>query len=216
MGKFQMRYQKALQWKSNVTLNINKQLEVTLKWLRYCRVEYAEGHEYEVKDSEGVNHIVYLGMMTCVCREWEIYGLSCKQAMATIFHSRLTLKDFVHLYYSKQNYLKANGGIIHPILDHTMLTLILGDPLQPPPLKRLPTRPRNARKRAAHEPPTGTSQTKTSITLRCKLCMQFGHNKRTYQRSPVRGKASGSCTSASRGSGTTMDRRQRFCERHFN
>ncbi|KAL7204472.1 hypothetical protein ACSBR2_017530 [Camellia fascicularis] len=179
-GKFQMKYQKALQWKSNFTLNIKKQLEVTLKWSRYYRVEYVGGHEYEVKDNEKVNHIVHLGRMTCVCREWEISGLPCKHVVAVICHSRLTLEDFVHPYYSKQNYLKANGGIIHPILDHTMWTLILGDPLQPPPLKRLLGRPRNARKRVVHEPPAGTSQ--------------------------IRGGASGSGTSARRGSGTSEGR----------
>ncbi|XP_028056708.1 GPI-anchored CFEM domain protein A-like isoform X2 [Camellia sinensis] len=88
-----------------------------------------------------------------------------------------------------------------------MWTLIPGDPLQPPPLKRLPGRPRTSRKRAAHEPPAGTSQTKRSSTLRCKWCMQFGHNKRTCQRGPVRGEASaagrGSGTSSGRGSGKT-------------
>ncbi|CAL5403478.1 unnamed protein product [Camellia sinensis] len=69
MGKFQMRYQKAMQWKSNVTLNVKKQLEVTLKWSRTCTVEYAGGNEYEVKGNEGVNYIVHIGAMTCVCRQ---------------------------------------------------------------------------------------------------------------------------------------------------
>ena len=92
IGKLHMRYQKALQWKSNVTLNIKKQLQVSLNWSRYCRVEYVGGHEYEVKDNDGVNHIVHLGIMTCVCREWEISGLPCKHDVAAICHSRLTLE----------------------------------------------------------------------------------------------------------------------------
>ncbi|XP_028065900.1 uncharacterized protein LOC114268865 [Camellia sinensis] len=170
------------------------------------RVEYAGGHEYEVKDNEGANHIVHLGMMTCMCREWEISRVPCKHAVAAISHSRLTLEDFFHPYYSKKNYLRANDGLIHLILDHTMWTLIPRDPLQSPPLKRLPRRPRNSRKRVAHEPLAGTSQSKRSCTLRYKLCTQFGGNKRTCQRGPVRGEANGSGTSASRGSGTSSGR----------
>lgn len=129
MGKFQTRYQKAMQWKSNVTLNVKKQLEVTLKWSRTCTVEYAGGNEYEVKDNEGVNHIVHIGAMTCVCRQWEVSGLPCKHAVAAISHSRLNIEEFVHPYYSKATYLRANGGMIHPILHHSMWTLIPGDPL---------------------------------------------------------------------------------------
>ncbi|XP_028095926.1 protein SPT2 homolog [Camellia sinensis] len=145
--------------------------------------------------------------MTCVCRQWEISGLPCKHAVATICHSRINIEDFVHPYFSKATYLRANNGMIHPILDHSMWTLIPGDPVQHPPLKRFPRRPRTSRKRAAHEPSAGTSQSKRSSTLRCKWCMQFGHNKRTCQRGPVRGGASadgrGSGTSSGRGSAKT-------------
>ncbi|KAL7178411.1 hypothetical protein ACSBR2_031537 [Camellia fascicularis] len=94
--------------------------------------------------------------MSCSCREREIFGIPCTHAMAAISHSRMNSENFVHPYYSKQKYLMANGGIIHPILDHTMWTLIDEEPLQPPPLKRLVRRPKNSKKRAAHEPPAGT------------------------------------------------------------
>ncbi|XP_028115334.1 uncharacterized protein LOC114313164 [Camellia sinensis] len=169
----QMEYDKTMQAIKDLNNDAciwlqKKQLEVTQKWSRTCTVEYAGGNEYEVKDNEGVNHIVHIGAMTCVCRQWEISGLPCKHAVAAISHSRLNIEDFVHPYYSKATYLRANGGMIHPILHHSMWTLIPGDPLQPPPLKRLPGRPRTSRKRAAHEPPAGTSQTKRSSTLRCK------------------------------------------------
>ncbi|KAL7259017.1 hypothetical protein ACSBR1_005010 [Camellia fascicularis] len=129
MGKFQMRYQKALQWQSNVTLNIKKKLDKTLYESKKCKVEYAGDQEYDIKDNEGVRHIVHVGRMSCSCREWEIFGIPCRHAMAIISHSRMNMENFMHPYYLKKKYLTANGGIIHPISDHTMWTLIDEEPL---------------------------------------------------------------------------------------
>ncbi|KAG5544465.1 hypothetical protein RHGRI_017028 [Rhododendron griersonianum] len=62
-----------------------------------------------------------------------------------------------------------------------------GEPVQPPPLKRLPGRPRKSRRRAADEPAPGGSESRRSCTVRCANCKEIGHNKRTCQRAPVRG-----------------------------
>ncbi|KAA8534515.1 hypothetical protein F0562_032032 [Nyssa sinensis] len=37
--------------------------------------------------------------------------------------------------FRKETYLAAHGGIIHPIIDHSMLTLATGDPIQTPPYR---------------------------------------------------------------------------------
>ncbi|KAH7862304.1 hypothetical protein Vadar_002703 [Vaccinium darrowii] len=51
---------------------------------------------------------------------------------------------------------------------------------------RLPGRPRKVRRRAVDEPAAGTSESKRSQTVKCTWCKEFGHNKRTCQRGPVR------------------------------
>ncbi|KAH7865072.1 hypothetical protein Vadar_001871 [Vaccinium darrowii] len=148
---------------------------------------FCGGTEYDVMDN-GVRHLVDLGRIMCVCRQWEISGIPCKHAMAAIVKDRKNVEDFIHTYYSKEMYLRAHGRMIHPILDHTMWITVPGDPLDPPPLKRLPGRPRKVRRRAANEPAAGTSESKRSQTVKCTWCKEFGHNKRTCQRGPVRGK----------------------------
>ncbi|KAG5565848.1 hypothetical protein RHGRI_001679 [Rhododendron griersonianum] len=116
------------------------------------------------------------------------------------------VEDFVHSYYSKEMYLRAHGSMIHPILDHSMWTIVPGDPLDPPPLRRSSGRPRKAKKRAADEPAAGTSQSKRSPTIKCMRCKEFGHNKRTCQGGPVRG--IGGPTNRDRGN----NGRSRFCK----
>ncbi|KAL7219522.1 hypothetical protein ACSBR2_012558 [Camellia fascicularis] len=165
IGKFQMRYQKALQWQSSVTLNIHKKLDKALYESRKCKVEYAREQEYDIRNNEGVRHIVHLCRMSCYCKEWEISGIPCTHAMVVISHSRMNVEHFINPYYSKQKYFMANDGIIHPISDHTLWTLIDEVPLYPPHLKRLVGRPKNSRKRATHEPSVGTSQAKSARNL---------------------------------------------------
>ncbi|KAG5565102.1 hypothetical protein RHGRI_001108 [Rhododendron griersonianum] len=128
------------------------------------------------------------GRNTTTTPQWEISGIPCKHAMAAIMKDRKNVEDFVHSYYSKEMYLRAHGSMIHPILDHSMWTIIPGDPLDPPPLRRSAGRPRKARKRAADEPAAGTSQSKRSQTVKCMRCKEFRHNKRTCQGGPVRGR----------------------------
>ncbi|KAH7836526.1 hypothetical protein Vadar_002444 [Vaccinium darrowii] len=135
-------------------------------------------------------------------KQWEISGIPCKHAMAAITYGRKNVEDYVHPYFSKEMYLRAYAGMIHPILDHSMWTMCPGDPLDPPPLKRMPGRPRKNRRRQEDEGAAGTSQSKRSQTLKCTWCQEYGHNKRTCQRGPIRGRGRGRSSANGRGSGS--------------
>ena len=163
---------------------------------RECKVEFAGGYVYEVSDGNGVRHIVHLGEMSCVCRQWELSGIPCIHALAAICYSRQPVEEFVHPYFTKEAYLRAHTNMIHPILDHTMWNLVPGEPLQPSPLRRKRGRPRISRRRGADEPTAGQGESKRSHTLRCKKCKEVGHNSRTCQGGAVkdRGKGSGSAS----------------------
>lgn len=206
MVRLQMRYQKSVMWNSKVTYNIKKKLDKLENPMRSCSVQYSGGHEYQVYD-EGVSYVVHLGgAKNCVCGSWMISGIPCKHAAAAVAYSRLDIQDFVSPYFSKDMYVRGNSGMIHPILDHTMWTTIEGDPLEPPPLRRLPGRPRKNRRREEDEPPAGTSVVKRSHTLKCTNCGYFGHNKRTCQRAPVRGRSNARGTMSVRGRGRNSNR----------
>ena len=59
------------------------------------------------------------------------------------------------------------------------------DVILPPVLRRLPGRPRKNRRREPGEGPSGVGTARRSATVRCDICKQFGHNKRTCQRDSV-------------------------------
>ncbi|KAG5553273.1 hypothetical protein RHGRI_011212 [Rhododendron griersonianum] len=84
--------------------------------------------------------------------------------------------------------MQCYGGMIHPIRDQRYWEPDQFHKLDPPPLRRMPGRPRKKRRREADEAPAGASHMKRSQTLRCTNCKEFGHNRRTCQRAPVKKK----------------------------
>ncbi|XP_028102732.1 uncharacterized protein LOC114301971 [Camellia sinensis] len=149
-----------------------------------------------------VSYIVNLQRRSCCCRIWDINGVPCKHATACITHKRMNLETYCNTMYYKHIYFKAYGEIIHPIHDESLWGPVLGDELKPPPLKRMPGRPRKSRRREIDE----AAPSKRSCTVRCIICKEIGHNKRTCQRAPIRDREMGTNESAQRGIGTIVKR----------
>ena len=107
----------------------------------------AEGshHQFQITGKESHNmHAVDLAKRTCTCRRWDISGIPCQHAIAAIY-----VKDedsAVHLdnCYSQEKYLEAYNPIIHPIAGEDYWPVVVA-PLEPPPYKAQPGRPKKVR-----------------------------------------------------------------------
>ncbi|KAH7847186.1 hypothetical protein Vadar_023010 [Vaccinium darrowii] len=212
MGKLHKRYEMGSTWQSLVTPKTRKRLDGVINQSRICKITFAGGEEYQVIEGV-VSYVVNLRARTCCCKVWEISGLPCKHAAACISYKRVNIEEYCHSYFHRDTYLRAYGEIIHPVHDETLWEEVAGEPVQPPRLKRLPGRPRKSRRREADEPVPGGGESRRSCTVRCVICKQIGHNKRTCQKAPVRGstrgrgsimRARGSSEATTVGNGTTM------------
>ncbi|KAH6761555.1 hypothetical protein C2S52_018988 [Perilla frutescens var. hirtella] len=76
---------------------------------------------------------------------------------------------------------------LEPINGKTMWPEAVGDPVQPPLLRKMPGRPKKKRRRAAdeNEPTKSKSARIFGIVITCKRCLQPGHNSRTCKNKPV-------------------------------
>ncbi|XP_074306173.1 uncharacterized protein LOC141641410 [Silene latifolia] len=72
---------------------------------------------FQVK--HGIDELkVDLVTKTCTCRKWDLIGISCSHAIATIFNIHRQAENYVHDMYKKEAYLKAYSGSISPCLGH--------------------------------------------------------------------------------------------------
>ncbi|XP_010694034.1 uncharacterized protein LOC104906903 [Beta vulgaris subsp. vulgaris] len=85
--------------------------------------------------------IVELIGRNCTCRKWDMTGLPCCDAIATIFFIHKNVEDYVHPSYDKEAYIKAYVGFIPPIEGERHWPRIEFD-VDPPPIKVGPERPR--------------------------------------------------------------------------
>ena len=97
------------------------------------------------------------------------------------------MEEYCDSHYLKACHQLTYFEIIRPVPDLSMAE-IHEDPknvMLPPPLRRLPGRPRKNRRRKSSEGALGPGVTKRSITIRCDTCKRFSHNNRKCQRALV-------------------------------
>ena len=78
----------------------------------------------------------------------------------------MNIEEFCDRAYFKHIYLKAYGVIIHPLQDQSMWNEVPGEPVQSPPLRRMPNRPKKIWRREADEATPGPSDSRRSCTVR--------------------------------------------------
>ncbi|XP_021729364.1 uncharacterized protein LOC110701534 [Chenopodium quinoa] len=96
--------------------------------------------------------VVDLDAMSCTCKKWDMLGKPCRHAIACIFFLNREAEEFVHQCYTKETYLKAYAGSIPPLVGERYWPKVTS-PLQPPPIKIGPGRPRKKRVKDPYENP---------------------------------------------------------------
>ncbi|KAG5550078.1 hypothetical protein RHGRI_015138 [Rhododendron griersonianum] len=184
---FNSWYAKGMTWTGSVGSHVKKRLAKAQNASRICTLLYCGGDVYEVID-DGHTFQLNMSTRTCTCREWQVAGIPCRHTVSALTHKRVNIEDGCDPSYKLEAYMQCYGGMIHPIRDQRYWEPDQFHKLDPPPLRRMPGRPRKNRRREADEAPAGASHMKRSQTLRCTNCKEFGHNRRTCQRAPVKKK----------------------------
>ncbi|KAF7844335.1 uncharacterized protein G2W53_001240 [Senna tora] len=139
-AKIMMRfYTKSItSWPQSVGPRIVKTINETIADARFCRVKLAGRNLYEVYDGF-TRFPVDLVSQTCECKAWQISGLPCKHGIVSIIYIRAKVEDYCDSYYSKEKYTTSYSSVISPLPDLNTLEEI---EVLPPPLRRLPGRPK--------------------------------------------------------------------------
>ncbi|XP_074289746.1 uncharacterized protein LOC141615099 [Silene latifolia] len=157
--------------------NVQALLEVEKDKAAECRVAVSTPTVFQV--AHGIDVLtVDLEARSCTCRKWDLTGIPCFHAVAAIFDISALAEDYVHEMYKREAYLRSYNMSISPCPGQRHWPKV-ELPLNPPPIKIGPGRPRKKRRRAPHEDPKKPGKlTKHGIEMSCSVCKSKSHNKR--------------------------------------
>ena len=105
--------------------------------------------------------------------------------MCCIGYKRANVEDYCDAYFTVKKYLACYEPALHPFPHNEIEEddILANEKVLLPIFKRLPGRPRVARKKQEGETPAGGIIKRSSV-VKCKIYKEFGHNKRTCTRGP--------------------------------
>jgi len=171
----------AKQWKGKVVPRVKILLQKIAKESRACRLTPAGRGIYEVIEG-ATQFTVDINTHCCDCMTWNISGIPCKHAARCILSERLELESFVHEAYSVDRYKQIYDVCMKPIPDPIFWEDRELPKIGPPPIDIKRGRPQTERRRDVTEKRKEYSR---SNTLKCSICKQFGHNKRSHREDGV-------------------------------
>ena len=77
------------------------------------RAGWSGGDNYEVLDEN--HNAISLCMRKCSCRRWEVYGLPCKHASATIIQTDANVHRYIDQHFTVNSYQYVYIELIYPI-----------------------------------------------------------------------------------------------------
>ncbi|GJW12630.1 hypothetical protein Tco_1578457 [Tanacetum coccineum] len=155
---------------------VNENYATGCKW----KIKWNGADEFQVYYGR-TQHCVHIGDKTCSYGGWQLSGIPCCHATASIRSRSKNPFDYLDKCYSKEKFISAYN---HPIKvvgsEEFWLNSGRGE-LSPPLLKPMPGRPKKARRMRKYEPKK--SKTKLSRHRRdmhCGNCNSNTHNSKMF------------------------------------
>ncbi|XP_062103599.1 uncharacterized protein LOC133814685 [Humulus lupulus] len=167
----------------------DKPIITLLEKIRFWLMSRSDKFQFQVQRSNGSSLVVDLEFINCTCRRFQLSGLPCGHALATIRFLGGNVFDYVHGFYKKESLQKAYEQSVHPMPSPDMWPQTGLNPIDPPPETKLPGRPKKARRRETDEPPLALKKARrTGQVKTCSNCLKTGHKRETCKSAKVVGR----------------------------
>ncbi|CAN1732468.1 hypothetical protein LINPERHAP1_LOCUS1640 [Linum perenne] len=145
----------------------------------------------EVKEF-GHGYVVDIGQNTCSCGYFTLSGIPCTHAVVAIGFLRLQVEDHVHVLYKTERVAQAYGYGVPNIRGRQAWPPAEGYDVLPPKGRKMPGRPKKARRKEAAElhgqqrrAGRGLQLNRRWMIMHCRLCKVEGHNSRNCPQARV-------------------------------
>ncbi|CAN1332069.1 hypothetical protein LINPERPRIM_LOCUS35579 [Linum perenne] len=139
----------------------------------------------EVKEY-GDGYVVDMRNNTCSCGYFLLSGIPCTHAVVAIAFMRLNLEDHVDKVYRTEHVRKAYGYGVPALVGRQAWPSAVGYDVLPPQAKKMPGRPKKARRKEPAElqgrqrrTGVGFQLSRRGMLMHCRNCRGEGHNTRS-------------------------------------
>ncbi|CAI9267628.1 unnamed protein product [Lactuca saligna] len=158
------------------------------KQQRFWGVIISGVQKYEVRIGND-GYAVDLNNNTCGCRSWQVSGIPCVHAVATISYLNRNAEDYVAPWFHTTMFLTCYNHTINPLNGSSMLPEAPYMKPLPPQKRRLRGRPTLKRKKDQSEMESKGKRrhiiSKACSVNRCTICRERGHNRSTCPTRPA-------------------------------
>lgn len=181
-----------------------KLLESIKKEASRYSVQWNGGDKYQVCGPWGDQCVVDLKVKDCTCRKWELTGIPCKHAVASIWNATLNGQDvglpenWVSTIYRLDSWKNVYNFKVNPCNGRSMwFKTSVPTKLLPPKHHNQIGRPKKKRNRGANEDVPPQPKVKASkFSIKCSKCGTYGHNKKSCKENQGGGETGGSNSQA--------------------
>ncbi|XP_009771325.2 uncharacterized protein [Nicotiana sylvestris] len=187
MSRFQKNIDNIMKHEHKICQKILLKLEQNKSKVAECIATKADQFHYQIEDNYFRLFSIDLKEMTCSCRRWELTGIPCHHAIATIWVKKDEPEMYVPECYTTELYMKSYGPSILPINSSEECPKIGVEPALPPIYKTQPGRPKKLRKRGSdetsskeldHKKHNSSKTSRKGKKKNCGTCGKTGHNSR--------------------------------------
>ncbi|KAG5574449.1 hypothetical protein H5410_054583 [Solanum commersonii] len=104
----------AVTWVDGISPMALKVFNANVERSMNCRLQWNVDFRFEVKEGQ-IDHIVHLGRAYCSCRTWQLKGIPCAHAMASMHYRRIDPVESIVDWYKIETYLQAYSHFIQPV-----------------------------------------------------------------------------------------------------
>ncbi|KAL5576621.1 hypothetical protein UlMin_018320 [Ulmus minor] len=168
------RRNKAKDFTSKMSKDVEKKLEKRRDRAQIMDIRYADEYNFDVIDGDQ-NFCVDMAVWTCTCSKFQLDQLPCEHALVVVRKSVYEAFDLCSPFYSREYWYESYSGVINP-LPHITSWCIPEDfssfKIMPPDV-----RTSVGRRRKRRIPSIGEEQSQP----KCSHCRESGHNRVTCQ-----------------------------------
>ena len=158
---------------------IRKKLEENKRQYRFWNCQHNNEKKFEISLGD-IAYTVDMEARTCSCRMWQLSGILCPHAINAIYFLKDKPDKFVDEVFLKKTYAATYKHYMEPMNGQNMWPKSSMAPVLPPAARRLPGRPKKARRMEFHENPKSTGKlSRKGCQMKCSNCGKPNHNKST-------------------------------------